>query len=464
MSVDLKVENGTLVIPGSGLVRAGVALDQGKIVAVAKESHLPKAEETIDASGKFVLPGLFDPHTHLGIFSSFENECETETRSALSGGITTLGCYIAQQESYLQAFNDLKTVAEQRIFTDLVPHLVINNEVQLAEMKEYVKRLGVTSFKLYMCGIPGLIPYVDDGFIFEAFKEAASIGYPATVCVHAENATMVDKALEKLKKRTDNDTLADWSNSHPNIAEEEAVIRACYLASKAHARLYLVHTSTKEAIESLSQIRTKVQDVFVETTSAYLSLSKVDDIGLYGKMVPPLREKESVERLWWGIVNGIVDTIGTDSVAMTKETKKTDKGIWEAMPGYPFVGIHLPVLLNEGVHKRNISLLRITELCTKNPSVIFGLYPQKGTIAVGSDGDLVVVDLKREKTVRHEELHSYVDWYPLENKKLKGWPVMTIKDGVVVVDENEILGKPGQGKLIPRTTQSSILYPRDTTL
>jgi dihydroorotase-like cyclic amidohydrolase len=136
--------------------------------------------------------------------------------------------------------------------------------------------------------------------------------------------------------------------------------------------------------------------------------------------------------------------------------------MWEVMPGYPFVGIHLPVLLSEGVNKRNVSLLRMTELCTKNPTEIFGLYPQKGTIAPRSDGDLVIVDLKQEKTVRHEELSSYVDWYPLEGKKLKGWPIMTIKGGVVVVDENEILGKAGQGRFIPRTTQTSrvpVLYP-----
>ena len=449
--LDLRVTKGILVIPGSGVVRADVGVQDGKVVIIGSPSFMPEARRTIDAEGQYVLPGLIDPHVHLGICSPFEKECQTETASALAGGVTTIGCFMGGADAYLPGFEDVIATAEANVYTDIFFHLTINSQDQMSQIPDYTQRLGVTSFKFYMCGIPGLIPSVSDGFLLEGFKKVAHLGYPAISCVHAENATMVDVALEKLANSNPNGTLADWSDSHPNEAEQEAVIRAAYLAELAKVRLYIVHLSTKEALEEARRI--KGQDsaqLYVETTSPYLSVTKHDEIGLLAKMVPPFRDRADVEALWEGVKDDTIDTFGTDNVSMDTATKGVDKGLMEAMPGYPAVGTHLPVLLHEGYHKRGVPLEKIVEKASKAPAQIYGLYPRKGTIAVGSDADLVLVDLEKEMIVNHKQLHSFADFSLYDGKTLKGRPTMTIKDGVVAVWNNVILIGPGKGNYLRR--------------
>ncbi|MCL5265755.1 MAG: amidohydrolase family protein [Chloroflexi bacterium] len=448
--LDLKVENGTLVIPGLGLVRAAVGVKDGKVVAIADESVLAGATRAVDARGKFVMPGVFEPHAHKGFFAGFEAEMRSETQSALAGGITTIGCFLGGTDSYLPTFAETVSAAERNASTDFVFHLVVGSRTQMAEIPQYAEQLGITSFKFYMCGLPGLIPHVDDAFLFEGFCKVAELGRSGIACVHAENAAMVDAATAYIQQIKPTGNLVDWADTHPPAAEEEAIIRASFLAREAGVRLYIVHLSTAAAARRLRQIRQEIKNVFVETTSAYLSVTKHWQGGLLAKMSPPLRDTQDVEELWHAVEDGVVDSIGTDDVAMPRSFKGLDKGIWGAFPGYPLWGAHLPVLLHEGYHKRGVDLLTLVEKITRRPAELFGIYPKKGTIAIGGDADLVVVDLNREQEVKAANLHSFADWSLYEGKLLRGWPVMTIKGGVVAMENNEIKVTPGAGKHLRR--------------
>lgn len=446
-SFDLVVKNGKVVIPGAGIFEFDIGVSNGKIASLGKS--LEGAEE-VDAGGNYVLPGIIDPHVHLGLFNSLEVEMEMETKSALIGGVTTVGCFMGGPDPHLGKFNDIVEVANAKANTDIIFHLGIQTPEQLAEVPQYIEKLGVISFKLYMAGIPGLIPDVDDGFLFKTFQKLASLGKKTVACVHAENPFLIAEATAEIEQRMGDGTLADWAGTHPNMAEEDAVRRAAYLSRSAGCNLYLVHVSTRESIQTLARIKPECPQVFVETTSPYLSINYDNPKGMLLKMVPPFREQASVDALWQGVSDNVVDTIGTDNVTMTKAVKGEEKGMWGAMPGYPAVGTHLPSVLHFGVNQRDVDLLGVVEKMTMNPARIFGLYPRKGTIAPGSDADLVIVDLNKERTVKHEEMGSSGDFSIFEGDTLKGWPVMTIKGGKVVVRDGKYEGSPS-GKFISRS-------------
>ncbi len=451
--VDLAIHGGTLVIPGVGLVRAGVAMEGGRIIAVAREEDLPAARERVDAQGRHVFPGFFDPHIHLGQILSFDEECETETRAALAGGITTLGCFVRRLEgSYKEDLLAWTSAVEKHASTDLVFHPQIFTRPQLEEIPRYAAEDGITSFKVYMAGIPKVVPAVDDGFILETMRTVAALGDRAILAVHCENQAMLLMAHEKAAAAVgERGTLADWAETRPNYAEEEGVVRAAYMAGLAGVRLYIVHLSTAEAAERLREIRARNRRITVETTSMYLSVNKFDPAGLLAKMVPPVRRPEDQEALWQAVRDDVIDTFGTDNTSRNLAAKKPEAGWLKAMSGYPALATHVPLLFHEGYHKRGISLQVIAEKGSRNPAIAYGIYPQKGAIAVGSDADLTIVDLERERVVDAKSLHSFADFNVHQGRPLKGWPVMTIKGGVVAVRENEVLLRPGRCRVLRRT-------------
>ena len=450
---DLVVTGGTLVIPGVGLVRAGVAVAGGRISAVARDEDLPKARERVDARGKHVFPGFFDPHIHLGQVLSFDEETHTETRAALAGGITTLGCFMRRLEgSYREDLPAWTSGVEKHAATDLVFHLQIFTREQREEIPRYARENGITSFKVYMAGIPKVVPAVDDGFIVETMRQVAALGDRAILAIHCENQAMLLAAHERVAaERGEAGTLADWADTRPNYAEEEGVARAAFMAGLTGVRMYVVHLSTAEAAARLREIRARNRRITVETTSMYLAVNKFDPAGLLAKMVPPVRRPEDQEALWQAVRDDVIDTFGTDNTSRNLAAKKPEAGWLKAMSGYPALATHVPLLLHEGYHRRGISLQAIAEKGCRNPAIAYGVYPQKGTIAIGSDADLTVVDLERERRVDPRALHSFADFNVHQGRILKGWPVMTIKGGVVAVRENEILLPPGRCRVLRRT-------------
>jgi dihydropyrimidinase len=297
-----------------------------------------------------------------------------------------------------------------------------------------------------------VFPGVTDGFVFEGFKKVAAMGDRATAAIHCEDQSMLDIAFARLEQEKPNGTLTDWSEAHPDIAEEEAVMRAVFLAEKAGNRLYIVHISTKLGVERFAKMVGPDQcRVFGETTSAYLSVNKDDKVGLLAKMLPPLRDRADTEALWARVADGTLSSLGTDNVSMNREVKGAENGMLGAMPGYPILQTHLPSMLTEGYHNRQVPLEAILTKATANPARIFGLYPQKGTIATGSDADLVVLDLNKEVQVDSGKLFSYGDFSIHEGRTLKGWPEVVIKGGRVAYQDGEIVAEPGSGSYLKRS-------------
>ncbi|MEN6562939.1 MAG: amidohydrolase family protein [Christensenella sp.] len=441
---DIVIIGGICVIPEMGRIKTNVCIREGKIAALTTD--YVRGRQEIDASGLYVLPGVIDPHTHLGLFVPFEQELESESRSAVLGGVTTIGTYFNQTGSYLPLMDRLTNQVNSLSRVDMIPHFAIRDDTQVGELSAYSQR-GMNSFKVYMCGVPGIYPGQEDGFILRTMERMKTLS-PAVnpiLSVHCENASICDFATEDMNSLR-LETLADWNQSHPNLAEGEAVMRAAYFSQKTGVRTYIVHSSTKEAMEAIH--RDKHAKLSVETTSPYLCLDTDSDIGVYAKMLPPIREPESRDALWQGIRDGIIDTIGTDNTVMTSEEKQVSKGMRAAGAGYPTLGTHLASVLNEGIFRREISIEKLVPLMTMNPAKIFQVYPQKGTIMPGSDADIVLVNLNIQRKVNPAEMLSRSDFSLFQGKTLRAWPMATIKGGRIVA---------WNGKLVDDTRRGNVL-------
>jgi dihydropyrimidinase len=446
--LDLIVRNGTLVIPGVGQIKADVGIAGGKIVAIGADLA-QKAADIYDATGRTVLPGIFDPHIHLGNEQSYESEAETETRAAVLGGVTTVGIFLRSlEDSYFQHLPAFCKAMNERSYVDSVFHPQIFTEQQIQEIPGYAEQYGIRSFKFYMSGMPGIVKSVSDDVLLVGFRAVASLGPDAVGCVHCETGALIDRARNELKTRKPQGTLADWEDAHPAVAEALAIQTALYLARVAGAHLYVVHLSSWQGLEIVRAARAAGMQFTVETTTPYLGINSSDPNGFLAKMVPPVRTPEHQTALWQGILEGSINTVGTDNTSRARASKRPDAGLHGSRPGLPVLGTHLPALLHYG-RMRGVPLEILIERATRGPARVYGIYPQKGTIAVGSDADLAIVDLEAERVVRAEDLQGMSDFSPFEGKRLRGWPVATIKDGKIVARDGKIIGPP-EGRYLPR--------------
>ncbi|MBO1721447.1 dihydroorotase [Extibacter sp. GGCC_0201] len=447
---DLAIVGGMLVLPGHGIFKADIFIKDGKVQSFGTGEGI-HAKKTVDASGTYVCPGLMDPHVHLGLFAPMETDMASETKAAVMGGITTTGVFFGGADSHFSTFPEIEEQAEKYSYTDIVPHLVIGNEEQMREIPDYARYLGVTSFKVYMNGIPGMIPSVDDGFILDVMAQMKRIGRQCILCCHTENTHIVSRALRDAKEKYgDGADVSDWMESHPAMAEEEAVMRISYLAGKSRIPVYLVHIGTKEGIEKLRQIKPFNKYVHIETTSPYLSVTSEQFDGPLYKMEPPLRNPEDKNALWEALDDDVIDTIGTDNVCENIEEKQPERSIWDVVPGYSVLETHLASVLTEGVVKRGISIEKVITHMTRRPAEAFGIYPQKGTLLPGSDADLVLIDMNETREVHAEDMHSRSDFSIFEGRSLTGWPVMTVKGGSIVMENGMLVADAPSGHMVKR--------------
>jgi dihydropyrimidinase len=448
----LMVKGGTLVIPGVGLIGADIGIARGRIAAIG-ESLAAGAADVYDAAGKMVMPGVFDPHVHVGNERSFEEESETETRAALLGGVTTIGVFIRSlEESYRLHLPGFRRAMDELSYVDSVFHPQIFTDEQIEEIPFYAAEYGIRSFKFYMSGMPGIVKSVTDDVLLRGFRAVASLGPDAVACVHCETGVLVDQARKELQKKKEG-TLADWEFAHPAEAEALAIQTAAYLAKVAGAHLYVVHLSSSQGLEAVRNARRQGLRFTVETTTPYLGIASDDPNGFLAKMVPPVRAKEHHDALWRGLMEGLINTVGTDNTSRVLATKKPEAGLHGARPGVAVLGTHLPALLHYG-RLRGVPLELLVDRAARAPAKVYGVYPQKGAIAVGSDADLVIVDLDFEKTVRAEDLGGMSDFSPFEGKKLRGWPVATVKAGEIVARNGKIVGKRN-GRYLPRQARGA---------
>lgn len=445
----LLIKGGNCVIPGKGVYPTDLFINSGKITAMG--TGFDEADcEVIDVSGKYVLPGAIDPHNHLGIFAPFETEIFSETRSAVANGVTTIGLYLSGQKSYLPMLDNIIREVEEKSIADIFLHLPIFTKEQLEEVPLYYSRYGIKSFKAYMCGIPGFIPSLDEGFLLDVMSTVAGVGKDTILNIHAENYHIVDWATSKMKMTNPvNLDLRQWKQTHPGFSEAEAIRRALYLAEQTGVKLYFVHVSSKESIDLIRELRNKNKLFFTETTSPYLAMNDKTASGPLAKMTPPIGTEEDRKALWLGVKEGLIDSIGTDHTPLTIAEKMIDGTLWNALPGYPAVGTHVPFVM-DGARKENVNLEEIVKLISFNPAKIFGIYPRKGTIMPGSDADLIITNPFQEGRITSEKAASRSDFTLRQGENLIGWPNLVIKGGHPITLERIERGQYGGANYLSR--------------
>jgi len=450
MNIDLLLRNGQVVFPYGGTIKADIGVSKGKIVGIYENTKELKADKVIDVGGKSVLPGMIDSHTHIGLGSNIENEYESESQSAAVGGVTTMMSYTNCRDSYDDHYRTEKKVGEEKSIIDFALHFGFMNNIHLKEIHHYIEELGVSSFKFFMnfrgeegkyLGVEG----IDDGYMFDLF--VALSHYPESCAVvHAENIEVAWRLSGRLRAEGRDDLLA-WTESKPHFIEAEAIQRALFYGEIANCSVYIAHVSTRDGLQVIRDYKQRGKKAYCETCPHYLMFHAGSGLGSLGKVNPPLRSSEDTEALWRGISEGLVDTIGTDHCPNPRETKTGD--IWSARPGFPGSATMLPILLSEGVNKKRISLERVAEITSCNTAKIFNLFPRKGTIQVGSDADLCIVDLNLSKKVEAKMLQSQSDFSLYEGWDLKGWPTLTMVRGKIVMKDGGIVGPKGHGRYIP---------------
>ncbi len=463
MDFDLIIKNARCVEPHLGEWEGHIGVAKGKIAAnFCSDSSLPRAHRIIDVEGRYVLPGLVDPHVHIGYWRSFSDECRSESHAAAIGGYTSIVVMLKMKnlppeyrdrKSYLDIYHDLKGIIESSSAIDIAIRPYPNTPGQIAEIPRYVSEMGMTSFKFVThfpfggpeAEISGCWALNDGELVgaFEKIREARGVAV-----VHAENQEIIDHFTAPLIAAGRNDLMA-WTESRPDLSELEPIQRISLLANRIGVPVYFVHVTTAASIDYLSQIRKQGWKVFAETCPQYLTFTANSSLGLLGKQKPPLRDEKSQARLWEALVDGTVSCLGSDHMPIKKETSlKGD--IWNSPWGFPVIETMLPVLLSEGVRKGRITLQRLVELCSYNPACLFGMYPHKGTLRPGADADIVVIDLDLKQKVDPSRFPAYSDYSLWEGQELTGWPIMTMRRGEVLAEKGEIT-IPGGGKLLHQT-------------
>jgi dihydropyrimidinase len=450
MSTDFVLRGGVLVDADSDGQALDLLVVDGKIAArLLPGTPVQKGMAEVSAKGLHVFPGLIDAHIHFG-FGEKITEYSTETVYAAQGGFTTVLGYFLNNEDYTDVYRREQEYASTRAHIDYGFHFSVANEQHVRELPEYVKQYGVTSFKYFMnfkgeegryLGLDG----TDDGYFYDLLAQAAKLGDVKVVC-HTENIEIVNRIRQRFQAEG-RDTLRDWSDAKPAFTEAENCVRAMMFAEHLKAQIYIPHLSTRMALDEVRRWRERYEHVYVETCPHYLTHDQDCDIGSLGKANPPFRSKDDIEALWEGLRDGSIDVVASDHVPRKKATK--ERPLWLASQGFPGTATILPVLLSEGYHKGRLGLARIADLLTRRPATIFNL-PQKGSLAVGADADLTLVDLEKSRVVRAEELGSFSDYSLYDGWNLKGWPVRTIVRGETVMLDGKITGKPGHGKYLSR--------------
>lgn len=449
---DLGIINGNVVFPGEKVEQANVYVKDGKIAAVTQD--VLESAETVDAAGKYVMPGVIDPHTHMGLFAPLADELKSETKAALCGGVTTIGTFFGGPRAHSVAFPAIKSSINENSYVNVIPHLVIGNDEQLAEIGKYVNEYKVKSFKVYLNGVPGIVSEVSDAFIIDTMNEIKKFSNDDCIlCAHCENYAIVADATKKMQASKSGEEMNNsfYADTHPGICEKEAINRLSNLALYAEFPVYQVHMFSKYGAAEATRLKPQNPYFSFETTSPYLSTTKDGPQGNALKMDPPFQGEEDMEALWTAVANGVIDTIGTDNVTETAAEKNlAETDYWKVYPGYAALEHHFPILLSEGVNKKRVSIERLAECTSKAPAQKFGLYPQKGAMLAGSDADIVIVDLDMEKTVTAAEQLSRSDFSIYEGRTIKGWPIMTIKDGQILVKDGEFVGEKATGYCVER--------------
>lgn len=454
--VDLVISGGT-VVTGSGPRRAAIAVDDGRIVAVARDELMPPASRTYDAAGLHLIPGLVDSEAHPGCYSPLADDLGSESRAAVTAGVTTWGIhapvtrmgdpefveYVQPKDvvSFHEPFDHFTGLVGSDSAVDVFLTYMLETDQQAAEIPEYAAEHGVTSYKLYLQSMSpeaephwpgrraGLGHGFDDGVIYVTMENVAALGDPGVVCMHCENweiARIFDKRL-RAEGRTD---WAAWSDRSPHFLEAHHIRSYGYIAEETGCPIYIQHATTPESYAEILELRRRGVTCHAQTGPHWLHFGKGEHNAW--RINVPLRSRANNPNIWAAIENGVINSIGSDHVVSWEPSdyeSSYHENIWELKTGFTSrVEALLPVML-EGVHQKKLRLERLVEIACENPAKIFGLYPRKGSLEVGADADIVAIDLDRTVEVSNDMVLTRSGWTVLDGHEVHGWNVATFLRG-----------------------------------
>jgi allantoinase len=440
-SVDLVVKNARLLLE-SGETRGGLGVADGRIVVIASDEHLPEASEVIDADGKILMPGLIDAHAHIHDPSMLDHEdFLTGSQAAAAGGITTIiDMPLTNQVDTIEAVDEKISQGESMSVIDFSFYGGMMNSENVGMIPTLVQK-GVAAFKAFTCE-----PYeTSTGVIVKCLSEVSEYGGHLTV--HAEDQGVLDEFASEMDG--DWDAPISHSLARPNIAEDLAIRSCIDIVEKTGGHLHIAHVTTREGILEIEKARLRGNMVTTEVCPQHLVFFRDDmnKLGPKSKLNPPLRTKEDKAALWSALLRGSIDIVVSDHAPCPIKKKEAGSGdIRQAWSGVDGTQMILRVLLSEGINKGRLSLSRLLRVGSRNPARIFGLYPKKGVLRIGSDADFVIIDQTREEKITADMMFSKCGWTLYEDMTMKGVPVMTFSRGLQVYKEGKITGKSGHGR------------------
>lgn len=460
--MSILIKNGRVVTATDDYV-ADILVEGETVSAIGKGLQV-QADTVLDASGKLVLPGGIDPHVHLdmpfmGTYSS--DNYETGTRAALYGGTTMVIDFILQKQgnSLKAALEEWQSRSNGNCVGDYSFHMAVTdfNENTKKEIKDFIEKEGITSFKTFMAYKGALM--IDDRQMIGLMQEVKKYG--GLINVHATNGDMIDYLVAKFKTEGKRAPLYHYL-SQPEVTEAEASGRFADMAHYTGCPGYIVHLTCEGALNAVRNATRRNQKVFVETCIQYLvldaSLYERDFEGAKWVMSPPLREKKDQSTLWAGINQGLVNVVATDHCPFKWEQKLMGKEDFSKIPnGHPAIENRMELLYSEGVHKGKITLNKYVEVACTNPAKIFGMFPRKGTIAIGSDADIVIFDPDQKHVLSADTHHMNVDYSGYEGWELTGKVKTVLLRGKIAIDNGKCLLEKGYGQFIKRNKAKSII-------
>ncbi len=453
------IKNGRIITAVDDYI--GDILIEDEIITVIGKKLEMEADKIIDAKDRLVIPGGIDAHTHMDMpfgGTTSADDFRTGTLAAAHGGTTTIIDFAIQAKgtSIIGALDTWHEKAAGKTAIDYGFHMIVTDlpQERLKEVKRLINDEGVSSFKMFMA-YPGVL-LVDDATIFRGMSFAGEHG--GLVCMHAENGVVIDEIVQRAIAK--GHTAPKYhALTRPTKAEAEGVNRAIALAEMAESPVYIVHLSCYDALKKVKEARDEGVPVFAETCPQYLFLdySDYEREGFEGAkyvMTPALREKWNQDELWTGIRMNDLQVISTDHCPFCmKEQKELGKDDFSKIPnGAPGVETRMSLVYNGGVVAGRISLNRFVEITSTAPAKIFGLFPRKGTIAVGSDADIVIFNPNKKMTISAQTHHMNVDYNPYEGRQVQGVPETVLSRGKVVIENEKYVGKAGDGKYLKRST------------
>ncbi|MCC7358044.1 MAG: allantoinase AllB [Anaerolineales bacterium] len=455
MTADLVLRNGRVVTPTTTF-RGGVALHHGRIVAVGEDRSLPAGDTVLDVSGQVITSGLLDFHVHFrepGL--THKEDYTTGSTAAVMGGITC----VLDMPNTLPPTSTPEVVAQRaaaiaaQSYCDvvLVGVVVQENVDQIVPMAA----AGVVGFKVFMGETIGSLPAPDDGRLVEALAEVAQTGL--RIGFHAENNQILQHRARQLRA-TGRQDMAAFLESRPALCEAEAIQRVALFARYTGAKIHIFHLSSKDGAQMVREWKAKGVDLTAETCPHYLFLPAeqyAEPLRTRLKVNPPVRTSEHAAYLYQALLDGTVDMVATDHAPHTAADKFNPE-VWQALSGFTGVETLIPLMLSEAVGKRGLTLNQLVRLCSEAPARIWGVWPRKGSLLPGADGDLTVIDLDQPWTIDEAQLHSKNNITPWHGWQGRGRPVMTIVRGQVVMRDGALVADQPRGQLVrPLATQAA---------